>query len=129
MISALAIVVMSCTIRWTEYDGSKHVQHVPWLAFQSEASAQTAVIAQNAARNPNANHCDFRRVELQTSDFILPTKPEGGIAIIVTKDTAVEWLNALIVALGIVPPALPCPPDPQADVRGVKPANPPCREP
>lgn len=124
MISALAIVVMSCTIRWTEYDGSKHVQHVPWLAFQTEASAQTAVIAQNAAHNPNANRCDYRRVELQS----LPS-PEGGIAIVVTRDTAAAWLNALIVALGIVPPAAPCPPDPQADVRGVKPANPPCREP
>lgn len=61
MIGALAIFVMSCTVRWTEYDGSVHRQHVPWLAFQSGAEAQTAVIAQNAAHNRDANRCDYRR--------------------------------------------------------------------
>lgn len=121
---ALAMFVMSCTVRWVEYDGSVHRQHVPWLAFESGVAAQTAVIAQNAAHNRDANKCDYRRVELQTSDFGLPT--EGGIAIVVTRDTAAAWLNALILALGIVPPALPCSPDSQADVRGVTPANPPC---
>lgn len=53
---------------------------------------------------------------------------EGGntVAVILSPETAAALLNALVVATGAVPPATPCQPDPDADVRGVKPANPRC---
>lgn len=127
MIGALAIFVMSCTVQWTEYDGSPHRLHLPWLAFETAAAAQQAVRQQNAAHNPDATRCDYRRVDLQPRTAKGPGAHD--VAIVLQDDTAAALLNALILAFGIVPPAPPCPPDPQADVRGVKPANPPCPPP
>lgn len=53
---------------------------------------------------------------------------EGGntVAVILSPQMAADLLNALVVATGAVLSATPCPPDPDADVRGVKPANPRC---
>lgn len=53
-----------------------------------------------------------------------PDTPDT-VAVILRTQTAVDWLNALVVALGVAPTGPRCN-DPDADVRGVRPANSPC---
>lgn len=135
MTGVILIYLVSCTLTVTEYDGKTHARHVPYAAYLTEAAAQTAVTVQNAAKNPKANRCDYAHVPLNPTltpptgtPELDPDAPDT-VVIILRTQTAVDWVNALVVALGMVPPALPCPPDPHAGERGVRPANPPCPSP